>query len=57
MGQAGETMAESLGSLITLVVFMIPWTLLLVLVAWLLRLLWRKRRARKAAQAAAPEKS
>jgi len=57
VGQAGETMAESLGSLITLVVFMIPWTLLLVLAAWLLRLLWRKRRARKAAQAAAPEKS
>ena len=57
MGQAGETMAESLGSLITLVVFMIPWTLLLVLAAWLLRLLWRKRRAWKAAPAAAPEKS
>jgi hypothetical protein len=57
MGQAGETMAESLGSVVTFVVFMIPWTLLLVLVAWLLRLLWRKRRARKAAPAAAPEKS
>jgi Domain of unknown function (DUF4349) len=57
VAQAGETMAESLGSVITFVVFMIPWILLLFLVAWLIRLLWRKRRARKASPAAVQVKS
>jgi len=56
MGEAGETLAESLGSVITFVVFMIPWILLLLLVAWPARRLWRKRRARRAALEAA-EKS
>ena len=57
MGEAGETLADSLGSVITFVVFMIPWIVVLLLVAWLMRLLWRKRRARKAALPAAAEKS
>jgi|KBSMisStandDraft_5_1062788.scaffolds.fasta_scaffold05275_1 hypothetical protein len=51
--EAGETLAESLGSVITFVVFIIPWILLFLLIGWLLRRLWRKRRGKKAALAAA----
>lgn len=50
---AGETLAESLGSLVTFAVFIIPWVLLSVVIGWFLRRLWRKRRERKAAVAAA----
>lgn len=53
MGEAGETLADSLGSVITFVVFVTPWIVLLLLAAWLLRMLWRKRRARKALAAQA----
>ena len=52
LGEAGETLAESLGSIVSLVVFLIPWILLLILIGWFLRRLWRKRRERKAARAA-----
>jgi hypothetical protein len=51
--EAGETLAESLGSVITFVVFIVPWILLFLLIGWLLRRLWRKRRARNAALSAA----
>lgn len=51
--EAGETLAESLGSVITFVVFIVPWTLLFLLMGWLLLRLWRKRRARNAALSAA----
>ena len=47
LGEASETLAESLGSVVTVVVFMVPWILLLILVGWLLRRLWRKRRDRR----------
>jgi len=57
VGEAGETLADSLGSVITFVVFVIPWMALLLLVAWLIRLLWRKRRVRQAALAATQAKS
>jgi len=57
MGEAGETLADSLGSVITFVVFVIPWMALLLLVAWLIRLLWRKRRGRQAALPATQVKS
>ena len=57
LGEAGETLAESLGSVVTFVVFIIPWILLLVLIWWFLRGLWRKRRERKAALAAAQTSS
>ena len=57
VGEAAETLADSLGSLITFVVFVIPWMALLLLVAWLIRLLWRKRRGRKAALPATQVKS
>jgi hypothetical protein len=53
LGEAGETLAESLGSVITFVVSIIPWILLFILIGWFLRRLWRKRRDRKAALAAA----
>ena len=49
LGDAGETLAESVGSVVTFVVFIIPWILLFVLTWWFLRWLWRKRRAKKAA--------
>ena len=51
--EAGETLAESLASVVTFVVFVIPWILLFVLIGWFLRRLWRKRRERKTALAAA----
>jgi hypothetical protein len=57
LGEAGETLAESLGSVVTFVVFTIPWILLFVLVWWFLRRLWRKRRERKAALTAAQTSS
>ncbi len=53
LGEAGETLAESLASVITFLVFIIPWILLFLLIGWFLRRLWRKRRARKAALTAA----
>jgi Domain of unknown function (DUF4349) len=53
LGEAGETLAESLGSVVTFVVFIIPWILLFVLIGWFLRRLWHKRRERKAAITAA----
>lgn len=53
LGEAGETLAESLGSVVTVVVFLIPWILLIIFTWWLLRRLWRKRRAKKAAPTAA----
>jgi Domain of unknown function (DUF4349) len=49
LGEAGETLAESLGSVVTFVVFIIPWILLFLLIGWFLRRLWRKRRAKKTA--------
>ena len=49
LGDAWETLAESVGSVVTFVVFIIPWILLFVLTWWFLRWLWRKRRAKKAA--------
>ena len=53
LGEAGETLAESLGSVVTFVVFITPWILLFIVIWWFLRRLWHKRRARKAALAAA----
>lgn len=53
LGEAGETLAESLGSVITFIVFIIPWILLFMVISWFLRRLWRRRRERKAALAAA----
>jgi hypothetical protein len=47
--ESGETLAESLGSLVTFVVAVLPWLGAILLVGWLLRRLWRKRRASKAA--------
>lgn len=57
LGEAGETLAESLGSVVTVVVFLIPWILLIIFTWWLLRRLWRKRRAKKADPAAAEARS
>jgi hypothetical protein len=53
LGEAGETLAQSLASVVTFVVFVIPWILLFVLIGWFLRRFWRKRRERKTALAAA----
>ena len=53
LGEAGETLAESLGSVVTFVVFITPWILLFIVIWWFLRRLWHKRSARKAALAAA----
>jgi len=49
LAEAGETLAESLGSVVTFVVFITPWILLFIVIWWFLRRLWHKRRARKAA--------
>jgi hypothetical protein len=44
---AGSVLAESVGALITFLAAVLPWLLLVVLpVGWLVRLLWRRRRAK-----------
>ncbi|MGJ7546432.1 DUF4349 domain-containing protein [Variovorax sp. LT1R16] len=46
---AGTVLAESVGALITFVAAVLPWVLLVVLpVGWLVRVLWRRRRAKSA---------
>ena len=46
---AGSVLAESVGALITFVAAVLPWLLLVVLpVGWLVRVLWRRRRAKVA---------
>lgn len=48
--EAGSVLAESVGALITFLAAVLPWLLLVVLpVGWLVRVLWRRRRASKAA--------
>lgn len=43
---AGTVLAESVGSLITFIAAVLPWLVLVVLpVGWLVRVLWRRRRA------------
>ncbi|RTQ32283.1 DUF4349 domain-containing protein [Variovorax gossypii] len=43
---AGSVLAESVGSLITFIAAVLPWLVLVVLpVGWLVRVLWRRRRA------------
>jgi hypothetical protein len=41
---SGSNLAESLATLIMVIVAVIPWLVVLVLAFWLLRKLWRKRR-------------
>ena len=46
---AGTVLAESVGALITFVAAVLPWVLLIGLpVGWLVRVLWRRRRAKAA---------
>jgi hypothetical protein len=43
---AGSVLAESVGSLITFIAAVLPWLVLVVLpMGWLVRVLWRRRRA------------
>jgi len=47
--EAGSVLAESVGALITFLAAVLPWLLLVGLpLAWLLRLLWRRRRIKAA---------
>ncbi|MDR6450767.1 DUF4349 domain-containing protein [Variovorax paradoxus] len=47
--EAGSVLAESVGTLITFLAAVLPWLLLVGLpLAWLLRLLWRRRRIKAA---------
>ena len=46
---AGSVLAESVGALITFIAAVLPWLLLVVLpLGWLVRVLWRRRRAKAA---------
>jgi hypothetical protein len=45
---AGHVLGESMGALITFVAAVLPWLVLVVLpLGWMLRALWRRRRARR----------
>ncbi|CAB5714676.1 Uncharacterised protein [Delftia tsuruhatensis] len=47
--EAGDVLAESVAALITFAAAVLPWLLLVVLpLGWITRVLWRRRRARKA---------
>ncbi len=47
--EAGNVLAESVAALITFAAAVLPWLLLVVLpLGWITRVLWRRRRARKA---------
>ena len=47
--EAGSVLAESVGVLITFLAAVLPWLLLVGLpLAWLVRVLWRRRRAKAA---------
>jgi len=55
--ESGEVLAESMGSLVTFIVAVIPWMLLIVpTVLWMVRK-WRRYRLRRAAMLAAQTKS
>ena len=49
--ESGSVMAESVASLITLIVAVIPWLVLIVPACWLLARMWRKLRRNRAAAA------
>ena len=56
-GKSGEVLAESMGSLVTLIVALIPWLLLMVPSGWWLVRAWRRYRLRRSALLAAQTKS
>jgi uncharacterized protein DUF4349 len=52
--QSSRVFAESIASLITLVVALLPWLVLIVPVFWILAKLWRRMRRDRLSEAAAP---